>query len=93
MFDLVGIERFWYADQMAALMPELLAEKPGAFLPYRTDSEMLELAEKEKKGRVQLQLGGTIGILSAHVGKDGTMGVGSTGVGVPERLQGCKADE
>ena len=51
MFDLVGIERFWHADQMAALMPELLAEKPGAFLPYRTDSEMLELAEKEKKGQ------------------------------------------
>ena len=43
-----GVERFWHADHMATLMPELLSEIPGAFLPRFTDEEMLELAEKEK---------------------------------------------
>jgi hypothetical protein len=49
LFHQSGIERFWHADHMAGLMPLLLSEMPGAFLPRHTDEEMLIFAERESR--------------------------------------------
>ena len=52
MFARSGMpDEFFNADEMSRNMPQLLRERPGAFLPRYTDAEMLAYADRERQGR------------------------------------------
>jgi hypothetical protein len=52
MFSRSGMpDSFFNSDEMSRNMPQLLRERPGAFLPLYTDEEMLAYAERERQGR------------------------------------------
>ena len=52
MFSRSGMpEEFFNSDEMSRNMPQLLRERPGAFLPLYTDSAMLAFADRERQGR------------------------------------------
>ncbi len=52
MFARSGMpDEFFNSDEMSRNMPQLLREKPGAFLPRFTDAEMLAYAERERTGK------------------------------------------
>lgn len=52
MFSRSGMPgTFLNADEMSRNMPTLLRERPGAFLPYYTDADMLAFAKRERAGR------------------------------------------
>jgi hypothetical protein len=52
MFSRSGMaDDFFNADEMSRNMPQLLRERPGAFLPLYTDSAMLAFADRERQGR------------------------------------------
>ncbi len=52
MFARSGMpDGFLNADEMSRHMPQLLRERPGAFLPRYSDAEMLAYAERERQGR------------------------------------------
>jgi hypothetical protein len=52
MFSRSGMpDDFLNSDEMSRNMPQLLRERPGAFLPRYTDAEMLDYAERERQGR------------------------------------------
>jgi hypothetical protein len=52
MFTRSGMPgEFFNSDEMSRNMPQLLRERPGAFLPRYTDPEMLAYAQREMQGR------------------------------------------
>ena len=52
MFGRSGMpDGFLNADEMSRNMAELLRDRPGAFLPRYSDSDMMAFAERERQGR------------------------------------------